>query len=844
VSLAGAARRAAAAALLALAALLAATPPAEAQGPSGRPTVGGRESAAARADMTETFERMRAETDRAREVIENDAASNQALDVMRRRLVDLRREARAIAERVGERAEPVRRELGALGDPPAEGEEETEIARLRATLNADLAEITAPGTEAQVLAERFSVLLEELAELEDRRLRERILSRGPSPLFPSVWIAAGEDLVKLASDIRSEIRASVRSDAWRAIAEERGPLALLAVAAALVIGVVAHRRALDWADGRARRPEIGRNLRVAYAAAAAAVRVLLPALGIFLVMFAIAALDLLGAKMSALLEGVSRAALPILLTYALASAYFAPNSPEIRLALLDDRRARIARRAALTLSGVSGLYAGFDVMLRTLRFDASALIVVNFVAALVAAYALLRLRWVYRPETPEAEESAEGEPDEPPGEDQDDGEDAGRITRQIRWLLRRALGLVAVVAPTLAALGYFAASSELLWPALRSLGVIGLCAIVHAISVDLSKAAEEEGATSKLLRIAPVIAAVLILLLAAPLLAMAWGASFNDVWIAAGAFLEGFDISGVRVSPLGFLTFIAVFFIGYALTGAVKRTLRSSVLPQLQVDKGARSALESGVGYAGVIIAALIAISVAGFDLSNLAIVAGALSVGVGFGLQTIVNNFVSGLILLAERPIKVGDWIEVNGIHGTVKKVNVRSTEIETFDRSAYIVPNSALISAPVTNYTHKNMLGRLIVKVGVAYRSDPREVEAILKKIARAHPMVLRRPEPMILFSAFGADALEFEVRCYLRDINYILRVGSDLHFSIAEAFREHGVEIPFGQRDIWFRNVSELGEALRPPGAQPIPLRAAEPEPPSEAEPPARTEAGETA
>ncbi len=301
------------------------------------------------------------------------------------------------------------------------------------------------------------------------------------------------------------------------------------------------------------------------------------------------------------------------------------------------------------------------------------------------------------------------------------------------------------------------------------------------------------------------LALILVWIVAAIVFLQSWNIwHVSKAWFS-NAFSEGFSIGDTQLVPAKILFGVMLFATVLLLSNAIKQRLteRSTLLTRL--EPSAKETVVTLTGYTGFMIALLIGLSLAGFSFQNLAIVAGALSVGIGFGLQNIVNNFVSGIILLFERPIRRGDWVVVGGTEGFVKNIRVRSTEIETFDRSDVMVPNSEFISQQVTNMTLNDPHGRVKVTVGVAYGSDTGLVKELLLGIANEHEQVLKEgnfrkvPPPQVLFTGFGDSSLDFELRCFVRDIRMWPVVKSDLNFSIDAAFREHAIQIPFPQRDV---------------------------------------------
>ncbi len=315
------------------------------------------------------------------------------------------------------------------------------------------------------------------------------------------------------------------------------------------------------------------------------------------------------------------------------------------------------------------------------------------------------------------------------------------------------------------------------------------------------------GLRRRLARGLSIVLDIVLFLLSVPLVLLAVGFDPAEITTLSNRALFGFEIGGVEISLVRIGFAIGFFAAIILLTGMLQRWLGETVLHPSRTEQGLGNSIRTGVGYLGFIAAALVGLSYAGLDITNLAIVAGALSVGIGFGLQSIVNNFVSGLILLVERPIKVGDWIKVGDISGYVRRISVRSTEIETFDRASVIIPNSELISGTVTNLTLRNALGRITIPVGVSYGTDPEVVQKVLLECAAECKSVARHPAPFVVFEDFGASSLDFSLRFFVSDVSSSLSSATEVRMSILKRFREHGIEIPFPQRDLNLRDLSAV-------------------------------------
>ncbi len=250
--------------------------------------------------------------------------------------------------------------------------------------------------------------------------------------------------------------------------------------------------------------------------------------------------------------------------------------------------------------------------------------------------------------------------------------------------------------------------------------------------------------------------------------------------------------------------FLLLIFLLFYLTAKIRKWVVYKLLAKSKIDLGVRIAVGTILRYIVLVIGFIIVLQTIGLDLSAITVLAGALGVGIGFGLQNITNNFVSGIIILFERPIKVGDRIEVGNVSGDVISISMRSTTIVTNDNISIIVPNSDFISSKVINWSHTDRNIRFNIPVGVSYNEDPEVIRKILLEVADENDGILKQPKPDVLFQEYADSALVFDLRVWTRE--YINRpdvLKSQIYYAAFRKFKEHNIEIPFPQRDLHIKN-----------------------------------------
>ncbi len=504
------------------------------------------------------------------------------------------------------------------------------------------------------------------------------------------------------------------------------------------------------------------------------------------------AFDMFSERLLPLVHALVGAVTRIAIVAALARAILVPDRPAWRLVPIPDaaaeRLSHLLVSLAVIVSAMRVLEVTHDLIVSSVATTVLARGSGALLVSLVIAGTLYGL-------------PNEASADDCLGPRVDGRRDWFGVIRLAGWLL--AVVIFVAVASGYIAFGVFV-SEQLVWVA-----TVGLAAyLALSLSVDAVDAQFRPGAFShrvlatsvglrreRLGQIGILLSGALRLVsfvIAALLIAAPWGIQSDDLSGTLRAAYFGFSVGGVTLSPSSLVTAVVLFVLVLGATRAFHNWLDDRFLPTTALDAGLRNSIGTVTGYIGTFVALALALAQLGLSFDKLAIVAGALSVGIGFGLQSVVNNFVSGLILLWERAIRVGDWVVVGSDQGFVRRINVRSTEIETFDRAMMIVPNSTLVTGTVKNWVRTDRVGRLKIDLTVQHGSDPDRVRDALLDVARENEIVSRMPSPTVLFTGIAAGGLTFELVCFVADVETLVRAKSDLHFAIFRRFAADGINI----------------------------------------------------
>ncbi|MDN3557749.1 DUF3772 domain-containing protein [Halomonas maura] len=740
----------------------------------------------------------------AEELLDERNASKSLLENVRARLAKQRDQAFRMTQETNIGVRALQAQLASLGPPPEEGVTESEeLAGRRAELGAALASAKAPIVAAEEAYERANLLIAETDTLIREQITQELLIRNPSPLVPGRWLQALEELGAYGDQLEGELQARLAMPGVREHLVRILPAALVLPGLALLLVLWGQPFVTRRLEARIPRTE-SRSQRWAFSTLNSLARLLIPAVAAAALVVVVRIADVTPVSAGKLADTLPAMAFFIVLGHWLGHLIFRPNLPLRRPLPLDDTQAR----HGLLLSQSLGVFVALELALTSLEQDftytPATIGVLSTPVILLGGLLFWRLGSLLgRPQ------GDTGEATGPPST-----EHAPQRAKGFLGLLARLMTFSALIGGLLVIAGYDNLARQALVPMAITLGLIGIALVVYFLVIRTLEDALGRDATTLAdgFGLIPIGTVFLLSLALAPLLALVWGARPTDIAEIWRLLTDGVQLGETRISLEMLITLVLVFSLGLLVTRWLQRLLRATVLPRTRMDPGAQTALVTGVGYLGLTIAALTAVSSAGLNLASLAVVAGALSVGIGFGLQAIVSNFVSGIILLIERPIKEGDWIEVSGYSGYVRKIAVRSTRIETFDRHDVIVPNSALIAETVKNMTLTSHTGRLVLPVGIAYGSDLERTRTILLEAARAQPAVLTVPAPAVLFIGLGENSLDFELRCYLRDVGDLLSVRSELLFAVYGALDEAGIGIPFPQREVHFQGLESLLAALQ--------------------------------
>ncbi len=738
--------------------------------------------------------------------------SDAGLAKIKTQLEAIRKQSLELKNQVVPALKNLEQQYSQLGPKPENGGEGAEIAVKRNALDERLVSLRGLVKQLDVFSVRTSQIAETTANLQRTRFTKRVLTSNRSILNPRLWIDGTVQFEALWQRVARTINVWLESVSiildWKT-----GAILAAAALIALFFSVFLRRRLVRWLGPNLDNPIPSHLERQWRAMRGPLVNCFSALLTFFIIGHAINLAGFLSLRVERLYIEIVYAVMAYVLIRSLTSGILAPDKPLWRLPNLSDSAARTLKRYIDLMGLIFALDMVFtyvsSALFMPVQFTQAQSAVSSIALVVVATLALTNISHVSR-------DGQEVTLLPGPGQFLWAGKAKGLL-----WLVILATGISLLT-------GHLALGLLLSKQLIATSVLVVIIYMLHCLMDEILTTGLVPGwvvgnflrktlnlSDASIGRIALIGGTVfdfILVFIGLPLIVSLWALTWVDLnsWVSKIFF--GFQIGGVTISLSVVFIAASAFLSVLVLTRLLTRWLDTRVLSRTQMNRGVRDSIKTAMGYSGFIVAALIAVSFTGLDFSKVAIVAGALSVGIGFGLQSVVNNFVSGLILLVERPIKVGDWIVVSGGEGYVKNIKVRSTEIETFDRATVIVPNSSLISEPVQNWTHSDTIGRIKILVGVSYDSDPRQVEEILVNCARQNEDVLGAPAPWVVFSDFGASSLDFELRAYLRDVDRVVRVSSSLRFEMFDALKAAGIEIPFPQRDINIRNITKLEDQLQ--------------------------------
>jgi potassium efflux system protein len=704
----------------------------------------------------------------------------QALTDLSQRISPLRDQMREKLTDLEPRLADLDARLKGLGAAPAKDApaEDPQIAAERGRLTQQRGEVDAAIKQVQLLQTRAEQLSSALGERRRSAYAETMFRRSPNVLDPYFW----RDVAAAAPGYIGRVTQLGRDGITHA--REKGGPARMAFAAFAIAGLAVFAFGLMrwW-----RRVDPVHRVEVRYGKGLAALLVfargaLAVSLATFLVLLVLDQFEILPPSYDRIIRNLIVGVAIAALARAAANSVLAPDAPSRRLVSFDDATSQWLS-SHLSLGGVLfGIFIVWRALNRTIGpvspvDDAARMI---FAISIVAVLVHLLIA---RRESEEDEATA----------------------RRIPGVRLLAWAAVAIIAGALLT-GYAGFASFFagrivftltLVATLYLLLIVTDAVISRTLSPDTSggrKIARQIGVEPRRLglfgKLASGVVRIFFVLVVLALAIGRWEVAAADLLEALKGVALGVRIGDFTLSFGAVFGAVAFFVIVVVLTRLLQRWLEKEVMPYTAIEPSLQLSIVTILGYIGFIVAIVLALGELGIDPQKIALVAGALSVGIGFGLQSIVSNFVSGLILLAERPIRVGDQIVVKGDEGIVRRISVRATEIETFDKASVLVPNSELITGVVKNWTHANTLGRVNIKVAVGYDADAEKVMQILGACVAAHPGVLKEPAPAILLTEMGSTSLIFEVFCIVPNLGERGRVKSDIQIAMLRAFREAGI------------------------------------------------------